>query len=268
MNFRRSLLATLALVASLALLTSCGKKAEDTASTAASDSLLSASPIEPTEGLQPDTAFQAQPEPTPEPTPTPAPVAVNTPPKKTTPKPKPSAPPAPAPAPGVTVPAGTAVKVGVDVQISSESAAPGSSWSGTVKEAVVVGSMAPFPAGSVVHGVVEGVQAAAKGDRAFLVLRVTSIEANGKSLAVNASTDSIIAGSTRARNLGAIAGTAAAGALIGKAVGGGNKGALIGGLIGGAAATGAVAKSKGFQVVIKEGTELVFRVDSDTKLKL
>ncbi len=264
MNFRRSLLASLILVAALALLASCGKKADD-ASTAASDSLLSASPIETTDGLLPDTAFQSQPEPTPEPTPTPA---ASMPPKKTTPRPKPSGTPAPVAAPGVTVPAGTAVKVGIDTQVSSESAAPGSSWSGTVKEAVVVGSMAPFPAGSIVRGVVEGVMPAAKGSRAFLVLRVTSIEANGKTLGVNASTDSIIAGSTRARNLGAIAGSAAAGALIGKAVGGSNKGALIGGILGGAAATGTVASSKGYQVVIKEGTELVFRVDSDTKLKL
>ena len=62
----------------------------------------------------------------------------------------------------------------------------------------------------------------------------------------------------RARNLGAIAGGAAAGALIGKAVGGGGEGALIGGLIGGAAAVGAVAKSKSYQVRLKPGTPLEF----------
>ena len=262
-NTRHALLAVLALAASLALLTSCAKKADD-GSTSASDSLLSASPIETTDGLQPDTSFQSQPTPTP----TPTPVATNNPPRQTSPKPRPSSTPAPAAAPGVTVPAGTAVKINVGAQISSESATPGSSWSGTVKEAVVVGSMAPFPAGSIVHGVVEGVAPAVKGGRAFLALRVTSIESNGKLLNISASTDSIIAGSTRARNLGAIAGSAAAGALIGKAVGGGGKGALIGGLIGGVAATGTVAASKGYQVVLKEGTELVFRVDNDTKLKL
>ena len=262
-NTRHALLVVLALAASFALLTSCAKKNED-GSTSASDSLLSASPIETTDGLQPDTSFQSQPTPTP----TPTPVATNNPPRQTTPRPRPSTTPAPVAAPGVTVPAGTAVKINVGAQISSESATPGSSWSGTVKEAVVVGSMAPFPAGSIVHGVVEGVAPAVKGGRAFLALRVTSIESNGKLMNISASTDSIIAGSTRARNLGAIAGSAAAGALIGKAVGGGGKGALIGGLIGGVAATGTVAASKGYQVVLKEGTELVFRVDNDTKLKL
>lgn len=265
MNVRRSLLASLALVASLALLASCAKK--DETSTSASDSLLSASPIETTDGLQPDTTFQSQPDPIP----TPAPVAV-APPRRTTPRPQPTHTHTPRPSAvadnGVTIPAGTALTVGVNTRISSESATAGSSWSGTLKDALVVGSAAPFPAGSVVHGIVEGVAPAARGDRAFLVLRLTSIEGNGRTQSVRASTDSIIAGSTRARNLGAIAGSAAAGALIGKAVGGGGKGALIGGLIGGAAATGTVAKSKGYQVVLKEGTELVFRVDSDTRLRL
>jgi hypothetical protein len=264
MNIRRSLLASLTLVTALALVAGCGKKADQTATTSASDSLLSASPIEPTPGIQPDPAYQSEPEATPSP-------AATTPPRTPAKKPasKPSGSPTPAPAaPSVTVPAGTAVKITLGSQVSSESATPGSSWSGTVKEAVVVGSMAPFPAGSVVHGVVSGVEPAAKGSRAFVVLRITSIEANGRSLNIGATTDSVIAGSTRARNLGAIAGGAAAGALIGKAVGGSNKGAIIGGILGGAAATGGVAASKGYQVVLKEGTEMVFHVDSDTKLNL
>jgi outer membrane lipoprotein SlyB len=119
----------------------------------------------------------------------------------------------------------------------------------------------------VVHGVVSGVKPAEKGDRAVLILRVTSIESNGKTHPISATADSLIAGSTRARNVGAVAGSAAAGALIGSAVGG-SKGALIGGIIGGAAGTGAVASSKGYQVSVKEGAELVFKVDHDTKLKL
>ena len=151
--------------------------------------------------------------------------------------------------------------------LTSETATVGEEWIGQVAEAVTVGPMAPFPAGCVVHGVVSAVKPATKGDRALLILRVTSIEANGKTHAISATADSIIAGSTRTRNVGAVAGTAAAGALIGSAVGGG-KGALIGGILGGAAATGAAANSKGFQVTVKEGAEMVFKVDHDTKLKL
>ena len=115
------------------------------------------------------------------------------------------------------------------------------------------------------RGVITGSLAAEKGNRACLVLAVTSVTINGKEHSVAAGTDSIIAGSPRARNLGAIAGSAAAGALIGKAVGGG-KGALIGGLLGAGAATGVVAKTKGYQVVLKPGTELTFTVDQSVKM--
>jgi hypothetical protein len=112
------------------------------------------------------------------------------------------------------------------------------------------------------------VKPAEKGSRAFFVLRVTSIEANGRTHQLGATADSMIAGSTTKRNVGAIAGSAAAGALLGKAIGGSTKGAVIGGVLGGAAATGAVAASKGFQVEVKQGQEVVFRVDSDTKVRL
>ncbi|HXS82046.1 MAG TPA: hypothetical protein VN896_04945, partial [Methylomirabilota bacterium] len=179
------------------------------------------------------------------------------------PRPKPPAP----EAPSATVTAGTGVKITVGTALTSETATVGQEWIGQVAEAVTVGPMAPFPAGAVVHGVVSAVKPAVKGDRALLILRVTSIEANGKTHQISATADSLIAGSTRTRNVGAVAGAAGAGALIGSAVGGG-KGALIGGLIGGAAATGAAANSKGFQVTVKEGAEMVFKVDHDTKLKL
>ena len=257
MMTRRSLLATLAVLT----LAGCGSKpAETTAMTASSDSLLAASPIEPAQGqLQPQSDFTPQTPPAETPVPAPARVA----PKPAAPKPK------AAPAiPTATIAAGTGLKISVNTAMSSETAQVGQEWSGFVSEAVTVGNLAPFPAGSVVHGVVDGVKPAEKGDRAVLVLRVTSIEANGKMHSISASADSIIAGSTRSRNVGAVAGSAAAGALIGRAVGGSGKGALIGGLIGGAAATGAVANTKGYQVTVKEGAELVFKVDHDTKLKL
>ena len=250
----------------LVMLAGCGQKtAQNTpASGASSDSLLASSPVEQPQGqIQPQTNFQPQPAPaTQTPTPTPAP-------RTQAPKPKrtPPAPAAPA-APTATLTAGTGLKITMNAALTSETASMGQEWTGSIAEAVVVGSMAPFPTGSIVHGVVEGVKPAMKGDRAVLVLRVTSIEANGKTHSIDATADSIVAGSTRTRNVGAVAGGAAAGALIGRAIGGSGKGALIGGLVGGATAAGAAATSKGFQATVKEGAELVFHVDRDTKLKL
>jgi hypothetical protein len=235
------------------------KTAENSSSGASSDSLLAASPIEPPQGqIEPQANVPVTPEPQATPPQTKAPAA------QEKPKPKPQAPAAPT----ATVAAGTGLKITMGGALSSETATVGQSWTGMIAEAVTVGNMAPFPAGSVVHGVVDGVKPAEKGDRAVLVLRVTSIEANGKTQQISASSDSIIAGSTRGRNVGAVAGGAAAGALIGRAVGGSGKGALIGGILGGAASTAAVANSKGYQATVKEGAEIVFKVDHDTKLKL
>jgi hypothetical protein len=247
-----------ALLASVAVMGCSGQGAQQTAETA-TDSLLSANPFEDASGdITPQEEFQQQQPATPPPAPKPA--------AKPAPKPAPRPAPAPAPTrdPGVTLPAGTAIALSVNTQISSETVQPGDTWQGVTTAPVVIGNNAPIPAGALVNGVVAGAKGAEKGDRAFLLLSVRSISVNGKEMMLRAATDSIVAGSTRARNLGAIAGGAAAGALIGKAVGGSGKGALIGGLIGGAAATAGVAGSKGYQVVLKEGTELTFHTTSET----
>jgi hypothetical protein len=254
---------TLAAAAAIAvaLFTGCSKKADEAATTSA-DSLLSPSPVEQPQGnLTPQTAYQAP--------------QTQAPPT-TTPKSKPkssgggsapsSTPRAPA-NPGVTIPEGTGVSISVDAQLSSETAHEGDTWTGTVKEPVVIGSAAPIPAGSTVTGVISGVHPAQKGTRAYLVLAITSVNANGQTVALHATADSIIAGSTRTRNIGSIAGGAAAGAIIGKAVGGGGKGAIIGGLLGAGAATGAVAASKGYQATLKEGSVLVFHVDRSVTIR-
>jgi hypothetical protein len=254
---RRVLLLSGTALTLIVALIGCSKQTEDSATLASSDSLLSANPVEQPQGsISPSTDYQAPP-----PEPQQQAPAVSPPPRKS-PRPAPTPTPAPSREPvdrGVTLAAGTPIEVAVSTQISSETAHAGDSWTGEVKQAVIVGDRVVIPAGSTVTGVVAGSLAAETGNRAMLLLEVRSVNANGKTIAVEAPTDSIIAGSPRARNIGAVAGGAAAGALIGKAVGGG-KGALIGGLVGGAAATGAVAKSKGYQVVVKEGTVLTFTV--------
>jgi hypothetical protein len=245
-------------------LAGCAQKTDQTSMDQTTDSLLASNPVETPEGsLAPQTDYttpqveppQQQPAATRPRTPNPSPA-----PSRSTDDTREPA------DHGVTLAAGTPIEVSVAAQISSETANQGDTWTGEVKQAVIVGDRVVVPAGATATGVITGVNPAQKGERAFLVLEVRSIDANGKTIQVEAPTDSIIAGSTRARNLGAIAGGAAAGALIGKAVGGG-KGALIGGLVGGAAATGAVAKSKGYQVVLKEGTALTFNVSHNVKIR-
>jgi hypothetical protein len=246
-------------------LSSCGQKAEQQLAESTTDSLLSSSPVEqPAGDISPQTDYQTPPEPANNEPPAPTPSRTPSKPKPSTSRPStPSEPPA---AHGTLVASGTALQIAVNSPLSSETAHVGDAWSGEVKEPVIIGSDVVIPAGSRVEGVVTGALGAAKGDRAALDLAVRAIVIDGKEYSVGADTDSIIAGSTRARNLGAIAGGAAAGALLGKAIGGSGKGAAIGAIIGGAAATGAVAKSKGFQVVIKEGTIITFNVSKDVRV--
>lgn len=262
MRLRQWIILSLAIVLA-ATVAGCGAK-KDAEITLADSTAFATNPTEQGQG---DLAPQGQiPPPEPEPVPAPEPRAKT---RKPVPTPSPRTPapaPTPAPNPGITVPAGTVLTVTVTSPISSETAQVGDAWSGVVKNNVVVGEKTVIPSGSAVSGTVSAVKSAAKGDRAMLDLAIGSMTVEGAGYTTNATTTAIEAGSTRARNLGAIAGTAGAGALIGGAVGG-KKGALIGGLIGGAGASGAVAKSKGYQVVLKEGTELTFSTSEAVNIK-
>jgi hypothetical protein len=170
-----------------------------------------------------------------------------------------------APEPSTLVRAGTRIDVALGSKISSETAGVGSAWHGTVTENVMTQN-GQIPAGSEVTGVVTGVLPAKRGSRAMLDLGIRSIHVKGNDESIVATSESVIAGSPRARNLGAIAGGVAAGALIGKAVGDG-KNATVGGIIGGAAAAGVVAGSKGYQVVLPSGTVMSFTVSETVAMR-
>jgi hypothetical protein len=260
MKLDRLLIAAVCLVA----LAGCGQKSAQNTGTAASDSMLASSPVEQPQGqIQPQTTGSPSGTTT-QPAPAPQSQGSTPAPAKHTSSGASHAKPAPAAAPSATVAAGTDMTIKVSTALTSESATEGAAWSGTLNGPVIVGSSVAFPAGANVEGTVAAVKPAAKGDRAMMLLRVESI--NGKP--IHATCDSMVAGSTRKRNVGAVVGGAAAGALIGKAMGGSGKSALIGGILGGAAATGAVAASKGFQVEVPAGKEVVFHVDHDTKVSL
>lgn len=151
------------------------------------------------------------------------------------------------------LPSGTSVDVTLNTRVTSENASVGDAWSGTTR-----GATDMIPAGSPVSGTVTGVTPARKGDRAMLDLGLTSIVVDGHSYRISGGMESVVAGSTRARNLGAIGAATAAGAIVGQAVGGSTKSTVIGAVVGGGAATGVVSQTKGYQVVLKEGTPLTF----------
>ena len=162
----------------------------------------------------------------------------------------------------MTVPSGTSLEVTLGTALSSETAGVGTAWSGTV-----LNGREGIPAGSSVAGTVTSVKPAKKGDRAMLDLGLTAITIGGHRYTVHGSTEAIIAGSTRARNLGAIGAATVAGAIVGHQVGGSDRGTIVGGLIGAGAATGVVSQTKGWQVVLKEGTPLTFTTSQSVAVR-
>jgi hypothetical protein len=143
-------------------------------------------------------------------------------------------------------------------ELSSKSAHVGQPWSGTVAQSIVVDGRTVIPAGSRVSGTVSVADPAQRGDRAKLRLALSRVTVEGRSYSVGGRSELMQAGSPRARNVGAIAGGTAAGALLGKAIGGSTKSTVTGAVVGGAAATAAVAASKGYQVGIDAGDQVSF----------
>jgi len=168
----------------------------------------------------------------------------------------------------LTVPAGTPIDVTLDTRITSETASVGDAWTGSTRTASTVDGRNVIPAGSPVVGTVAAVTPAKKGDRAMLDLTLASVNVDGRSYHLRGSTEAVIAGSTRARNLGAIAGATAAGAVVGQAIGGSTKSTVIGAVIGGGVATGAVSQTKGYQVVLKQGTPLTFTTGAPVAVRI
>ena len=163
----------------------------------------------------------------------------------------------------VTVPSGASLDVTLGTGLSSENASVGDAWTGSV-----VNGREGIPAGSAVSGTVSAVRAARKGDRAMLDLALSSITIGDHRYPVHGGTEAVIAGSPRARNLGAIGAATVAGAVVGHAIGGSGKGTLIGAIVGGGAATGVVSQTKGWQVVLKSGTRLTFTTSQALAVRL
>ena len=160
------------------------------------------------------------------------------------------------------IPAGTTIPVRLDAKVSTENQVRGDTWTGTVSQSVLSNDRVMIPAGSPVEGVVTGAAQGTHNSRATLDLAVRRVTVNGRMYRVNAETEPIVAGSHRAKKIGAIAGGAVAGGLLGNVVGGGKKGTLIGGLLGGAAGYGLTRHA--FRTLqVKEGTVLNFYTRED-----
>jgi hypothetical protein len=139
--------------------------------------------------------------------------------------------------------------VALGSNISSETARVGDVWHGTVTENVMARNESVIPPGSDVDGVVTGVTPARHGSPAILELGVRSIRTNGRDEPIAATSEPVVAGSARARNLGAISGRLASAAPIVLAAGGD-----------GIAAGHVVARPGSHPVVLTDGIVMAFTV--------
>jgi len=161
---------------------------------------------------------------------------------------------------------GSTLQVSLSDAISSETAKVGDSWNGTIAEAVSGARGVVIPAGSAVNGVVTACIPAKRGSLAMLDLAVRGIDVNGRHDTVIANAPQVVAGSTRARNLGVVAGGAAAGAVVGNNVGDHNH-TVLGAVVGAATAAGIVSQTKGYQVELKAGTVMNFTISESVSIR-
>ena len=161
------------------------------------------------------------------------------------------------------------IRVRMNQNISSETARVGDEFTTTVVDPVYASGVEVIPAGSIVNGRVTSVNRASRKSKAgtlgvhFVSLRLSTGIAraiNGDltdltASNVNADNEGEVSGrSATKRNVVFIGGGAATGALIG-AIAGGGKGAGIGAGVGAGLGVAGALFSKGYEAVVKSGTE-------------
>jgi hypothetical protein len=157
---------------------------------------------------------------------------------------------------GQSIPSGTTVKVRTISTISSKTAHSGDKWTGTLNADIRSGEKVIARKGDPVEGVIREVQSSGRLSKpGSLTLDLTSI--NGQAVSSNDWTTE--GGSHKKRNIGAIGGGSALGAIIGGIAGGG-KGAAIGAGTGAAAGTAGAAATGKKDVEIPSETVMTFTI--------
>jgi hypothetical protein len=165
----------------------------------------------------------------------------------------------------VTVAQGTDIHVTLSTDVGSATSQVGDALRATTTAPVLAGGRVAIPEGSTIYGRVTEVAPAKKGLKisekggavALSFGKVTTPQ--GYSTPMSASLVSV-ARST-GKTAGIIGGSAAGGALLGKILGGSTKDAAVGAVLGGGIGTGIAAGTRGKELVLPAGTNLVITLD-------
>ena len=168
--------------------------------------------------------------------------------------------PEPEPPPPLVVPAGTSIVVRMRNSITSKTANPGDTFTGSLAHAVVVGGVVAIPARAGVSGTVIDAKSPGKfKGEGVLSIALTAVNVGGAPVAIQTSTYTKIVKGKGKRTAKMAGGGAGAGLLIGGLAGGG-KGALIGGLVGAGAGTAGAAATGNKEVEIPAESAVTFRL--------
>ena len=168
----------------------------------------------------------------------------------------------------VTIPAGTEIHVILGNTINSGTSQSGDSFDGTISEPIVVGGKVVVPRDARAKGtVVEARSSGRLSKPALLSVALTSVQAGGSSVDVNTHPVTLEGKSHKKRDIVAIGGGSALGALIGGLAGGG-KGAAIGAGAGAGAGTAGAALTGKKEISLPAESHLIFRLSLPVTVKV
>lgn len=162
------------------------------------------------------------------------------------------------------VPVGTEIDVRLQNSLNSGTAQVEDRFEGTTLNDVVINGRVLVPAGSVMRGVVTGVEPAGRVNRtARLTVSFDQVTIDGRAYPLRGTVTEAIEGEGIRGEVGRAGAGAGVGAIIGGILGG-VKGAVLGAVIGGG---GTIAATEGKEVDLPQGTLLKVRLDSPLEVQ-
>ena len=165
---------------------------------------------------------------------------------------------------GIEVPSGTEIDVRLGNTLNSGTAQVEDRFEGTTLVDVNINGRTVIPAGSVMRGVVTGVEPATRTNRtAKMTVSFDQVTVNGRNYAIRGTVTQAIEGEGIKGEAGKIATGAGVGAVLGGILGG-VKGAILGTVIGGG---GITAATEGKEVEVPQGSVLRVRFDQPVSIQ-
>lgn len=178
-----------------------------------------------------------------------------------------AAPSQPATAPPVTIPAGTEIHAVLDSALSSRDSQAGDSFTATLTRPLVVHGQAVVPSHARVRGVVVDARPSGRLSKpALLSLTLKAIDVNGSRVDIRTDDLTIEGKSHKKRDVVAVGGGSALGAIIGGIAGGG-KGAAIGAVAGGGAGTAGAAVTGKKDITLPAESRVTFRLNRSATIQ-